>query len=162
MPWNDLHPTVRSLALLGRIKPEIFDVFPPHGGPGLADRVESVALNPQPLPPHDPLVPGALAMARRLGQLAVEADLRGEESAGWVSEIIDDWCRTPWPRRFPWPGPGPRPEEGPFPEPWVLNQGRVAGATVFATLAASLGEGALRDALATGAERLVHAATQEG
>jgi len=29
MPWNDVSQTVKVLALLGRTKKEIFDVFPP-------------------------------------------------------------------------------------------------------------------------------------
>ena len=160
MAWNELSQTVKLLALLGRTRPEVYDAFPPHG-PGVLNRFDAVALNPQPIPPGHELVTGALAMARRLAQLAVEAEARGEESAGWVSEIIDDWCGTKWPRKWPWPGPGPRPDEGPFPEPWRVSEARVAGAVVFASLAASLGEGGLRDAFAKGADQLANVAAQE-
>jgi hypothetical protein len=160
MPWNDLSQTVKVLALMGRAKPEVFDVFPPHD-PGVLDRVESVALNPQPLPPRDPLVTGAVIMSRRLAQLAVEADVQGEEPAEWLAQIIDEWCRTPWPRKWPWPGPGPGPGDGPSPEPWAVNEARTAGAVVLASMAARLGEGDLREALARGAERLADTAAQE-
>ena len=159
MPWNDFSPTVKVLALAGRAKPEIFDVFPPHGL-GVLDRVESVALNPQPLPPRDPLVTNAVFMSRRLAELAVESDVRGEQPAEWLTQIIDEWCGTPWPRKWPWPGPGPGPGEGPFPEPWAINEARAMGAVVFASLASRLGDGDLQQALARGAERLAEAAAQ--
>ncbi len=160
MAWNELSQTVKLLALLGRTRPEVYDAFPPHD-PGVLNRFDAVALNPQPIPPGRELVAGAVVMARRIAQIAVQAEVRGEESPAWVSEIIDDWCGTMWPRKWPWPGPGPRPDEGPFPEPWRLNEAQVAGAVVFASLAASLGEGRLRDALGKGAEQLVDAATQQ-
>ena len=115
MPWNDLSQTVKLLALLGRTRPEVFDAFPPHD-PGVLHRFDAVALNPQPIPPGR-AVTGAIVMARRLAQQAVEAEARGEESSRWVSDIIDDWCGTMWPHKWPWPGPGPRPGDGPSPIP---------------------------------------------
>lgn len=160
MPWNDFSQTVKVLALLGRTRPEIFDAFPPHGV-GVLDRVGAVALNPQPLPPRDPLVSGAVIMARRLAELAVESDVRGEAPAEWLTEVIEEWCATPWPRKWPWPGPGPGPEEGSRPEASSVNEARVAGAAVLASMAARLGDGDLREALAHGAERLADAAAQE-
>jgi len=160
VPWNDFSQTVKVLALLGRSRPEIFDAFPPQGI-GALDRVEAVALNPQPLPPRDPLVTGAVLMARRLSQLAVEDDVRGQPPAEWLSEVVDEWCGTPWPRKWPWPGPGPGPQEGGVPEPGSVNEARVAGAAVLASIAARLGDGDLREALAHGAERLAEAAAQE-
>ncbi|QBR92938.1 hypothetical protein [Nocardioides euryhalodurans] len=159
MPWNELSQTVRLLALLGRVRPEVFDAFPPHG-PVLRDRFEAVGLNPQPLPPRDPLVVGAVTMAGRVATLAVEADVRGEEPARWVRDFVADWCETPWPRRWPWPGPGPGPD-GPQPDPWSVNAARVAGASVLASVAAGLGAGELRDALAHGAEQLADVAGRE-
>ncbi len=160
MAWSDVSQTVKVLALLGKVNPEIFDVFPPHSL-GVADRVEAVTLNPQPLPPRDPLVTGAIFMSRRLTQIAVEADVRGEDSAGWLAQIIDEWCGTPWPGKWPRPGPAPIPEGGPQPEPWAVNEARIAGAVVFASMASRLGDGDLQTALASGAERLAEVAAQE-
>jgi hypothetical protein len=74
MSWNDVSQTVKVLALLGRTKKEIFNVFPPCG-PLVRDRGDLVTLNPQPLPPVDPpLVVGAIVMSRRIAELVVEAD----------------------------------------------------------------------------------------
>lgn len=160
MPWNDFSQTVKLLALMGRAKPEVFDVFPPQGA-GLLDRVAAAALNPQPLPPRDPLVSGAIQMSQRLAQLAVEADVRGESPATWLTELVDEWCGTPWPRKWPWPGPGPGPGDGPHPEPWAVNEARAAGAVVLASMASRLGDGELRDTMARAAEQLADVAAQE-
>ena len=160
MPWNEFSPVVKALALVARTNKAVFDVFPPQFR-GALDRVESVALNPQPLPPRDPLVTGAVSMSHRLVELAVEANVRGEEPAPWLAQVIEEWCGTPWPRRWPWPGPGPHPEDGPVPDPWAVNEARVAGAAVFASMASRLGDGDLREALARSAERLVDAAAQQ-
>lgn len=163
MPWTDFSQTARLLALLGRTRPEVHDVDPPHGPwrSGL-DRLDAVALNPQPLPPRDPVVVAAAAMAARIGALAVEADVRGEQPARWVSEVLEDWCGTPWPRKWPWPGPGPHPLDGPQPDPWVVGAARAQGALVLASLAAGLGDGELREVLAKGAEQLADAAVHAG
>jgi hypothetical protein len=160
MPWDEFSQTVKLLALISRAKPEVFDVFPPYDREVL-DRLDAVALNPQPLPPRDPLVIGAILMSRRLVQLAVEADVRGDEPAEWLGRIIEEWCGTPWPSKWPWPGPGPGPEDGPFPDPWAVSQARTMGAVVLASTAARLGAGDLRDVLATSAERLAEAAAHE-
>lgn len=156
MPRLELGRTASILAIMGRINPAIFDVFPPQG-PLHQRRFDAVALNPQPLPPRDPWVAAAVHLANRLATLAVESEARGE-SAGWVAEIIDDWCGTPWPHRWPWPWPGPGPYDGPLPDPWTLASARVAGAVVFASVGARLGEGALRDTFLKGSERLAEAA----
>lgn len=161
MPWTDFSQTTRLLALLGRARPEIHDVFPPHSHAGL-DRFDAVALNPQPLPPRDPVLHSATVLAARLGALAVEADVRGEQPTRWVAEIIDDWCGTPWPRKWPWPGPGPHPADGPQPDPWVISAARAHGAVVLAGLAAGLADGELREVLAKGAEQLADVAVHGG
>lgn len=152
------------LSLIARIHPAAVDAIHPHG-PLMRDRYSLVALNPQPLPPEPPpdrfLIEAAL-MARELTRLAIEADLRGEESTRVLSEVIDDWCGTPWPRKWPWPWPGPRPQEGPHPDPWRINTARIIGALVLADHASRLGEGDLSNALAQGAERLTEAALTEG
>jgi hypothetical protein len=148
--------SVSFLAVIARIHPEVWDVIGRQGPIGWG-RVDSVALNPQPLPPKDPgnrLALGAAVMARRLVGMAFEADVRGEPAAEWVNEIIDEWCGTPWPRKWPYPWPGPRPDDGAAPEPWQVQEARAIGAVVFASYASRLGDGALRDVLARGAEKL--------
>lgn len=160
MPWSDVSQMVKVLAIVGRLRPEVYDVFPPQfaaeGRWG-----EAVALNPQPLPPRDSLVRGAISMSRRVAQLAIEADVRGEDSSSWVSQLVDEWCGTPWPRKWPRPGSGPIPDGGPQPEPWTINEARIAGAVVFALTASRLGEGDLQRALTEGSERLAEAAARE-
>ncbi len=146
------------LSIIGSINPAAWDAIIPHG-PGVASRLEQVALNPQPLPPHDGLLVGAANMAHAVARLAVEASLRGE-STDFVREVIDDWCGTPWPRKWPWPWPGPRPDEGPFPDPWVLDTARVVGAVVFTSVASRLAEGELQSTLLEGAERLADVAVR--
>ena len=96
-------------------------------------------------------------MAHAVASLAVEADVRGEQSR-FVSELIDDWCGTPWPKKWPWPWPGPH--GAPDPEPWI-ETGRAIGAIVFASVGARLGEGELSTALLEGAERLAEARVAE-
>lgn len=166
MPGTDVSQTVKLLALMGSIHPESRDVLPPHH---CVDRgyLDWASLNPQPLPPHPPdrLVLGAIRMSNRLVALAVEDAARNGGPPDWVSEVIDDWCATPWPRKWPWPGPGPAPSrdqtEGPRPEPWALATAKASGALVFASLAVRLGAGELRDVLINGAERLAEAAVNE-
>jgi hypothetical protein len=149
---------VALLALLGWIPPEAWDAVVGQG-PLLRYRGDRVALNPQPLPPRDPFLSGAALMAHEVVGLAVESDLRGQFSADLVHQLVDDWCGTPWPRKWPWPWPGPRPDEGPSPDPWRIDAGRAIGALVFASAGSRLAEGDVRTALLEGAERLAEAAT---
>lgn len=146
----------------------LLSVFPPHG-PVISMSFDEVALKPQPLPPlGDPIVAGAAAMSRRVAQLAIESHVRGERP-DWVAEVIDDWCGTPWPRKWPWPGPasGPHPDPwhevfGPHPEPWQVALGRGVGAVAFASVAARLGDEELQAVFFRGAEQLAEAAVSEG
>jgi hypothetical protein len=159
MSWNEISPTVRMLSLLGRINPEIFDVFPPHGHrASLLSRVESVALNPQPLPPRWMLA--ASDLSAYVADAVIAAELRGDDRPGWVAEVVDDWCGTGWPRRLPIPLPGPR-GEGPQPEPWDVAAAQMAGAVAFASLAARLGPGGAQEMFARFAENLAEAASRE-
>lgn len=153
------------LSLIARIHPAVWDLIDLQG-PLVRERYSrerysAVALNPQPLPPR--LQPNGILieaglMATEFTRLAVEADVRGEASSRFISELVEDWCATPWPRKWPWPWPGPRQEEGPRPEPWQMDAARVVGAVVLASYASRLGEGELSVALAEGAERLAQAA----
>lgn len=149
------------LSLIARIHPAVWDLIDLQG-PLVRERLSAVALNPQPLPPApqpDKFLLEAGIMATRFTRLAVEADVRGEASSPFLRELVDDWCTTPWPRKWPWPWPGPREEEGTHPEqPWQINAARLVGAVVLASYASRLGEGELSGTLAEGAERLAETA----
>ena len=150
------------LASLGRIPPQAWDaIVPMWDGAytrGAYSRQETVALNPQPLPPAEAFIVAAARMAHDVARLAIEAQVSGDSSIKFVSELIDDWCPTPWPHKWPRPWPGPRFGDGPHPEPWVVDLARISGAVVFASYGTRLGKGALGDAFLAGAERLVEAA----
>jgi len=101
----------RLLAIIGRRIPAIYDVIPR----GPQDRLAAVALNPQPLPPHEL---GA-AIAAEFAHNAWLADRFGLDM-GLAFKDLDDWCPTgrqklklpPW-----WP---PIPEPEPHPE-WLID-----------------------------------------
>ena len=96
---------------------------------------------------------GTAEMAREVVRLAVASEAQGGSSSAFVSEIIEDWCGTPWPRKWPWPGARPDTEaEGPSPEPWGVQTARVIGAVIFASAASRLSSGDLRTAFADGAD----------
>ncbi len=149
----------RLLSIIGRIHPQAWDAIIPHG-PRLRvlAGVERVALNPQPLPPREAFLLSAAELAHDLVRAAVATEMRGEPSSALVTEIIDDWCGTLWPRKWPWPWPGPRPgegpESGPLPDPWDVKTAQIIGAVVFASMASRLSEGDLSTALSDGADRL--------
>lgn len=101
----------RLLAIIGRRVPAIYDVIP-RGPQG---RLAQVALNPQPLPPHEL---GA-AIAAEFVHALWSADRFGQDS-GRVFDDLDDWCPTK-PKRFklpPWWPPIPDPE--PHPD-WFID-----------------------------------------
>ena len=144
---------VRLLAVLGRINPAVWDAIIPHGPVG----PQRVALNPQPLPPHETFLFASAAVAHDIGFAAVSAEAAGSDAAARiVSEAVDDWCGTR-PRPFPWPHPWPYPWP-PEPEPrpdWDIAASRVVGALSLASVASRLQDGPARDALAKGAEQLL-------
>jgi hypothetical protein len=162
---------VTFLAVLGRINPAIFDYIFPHGpvGPGgvikqhgaaaysARSRLDMVALNPQPLPPHE-LQIAAVEVANQIGTAAILAQSMNADVDKLVGEWIEDWCgtgrRPPWPR--PWPYPWPDPDPDPNPD-WDISASQVVGALALAGVAARLEEGPARDALGAGAERLMDA-----
>jgi hypothetical protein len=90
----------RLLAILGRRTPAIYDIIP--RGP-----LSKVALNPQPLPPHEV---GA-AVAAEFVQTAWLSDRSGQDPTAALN-VLDDWCPTPpkRPKRPPWWPPIPDPE----------------------------------------------------
>lgn len=103
----------RLLAIIGRRFPAIYDVIIPRFGPQpetWISRFSHVALNPQPLPPHEL---GA-AIAAEFIRAVWMADRFGLDLAH-VHADLDDWCPTR-PNRLklpPWWPPIPEPEPGP-------------------------------------------------
>jgi hypothetical protein len=148
------------LSIIARIHPAIWDAIIPHGhraGAVGASRVDRVALNPQPLPPRETFLLGAAEMAHDIVKTALEIEAHGESSFGFVSDVIDDWCGTPWPRKWPVPWPGP----GPQPDPWDamdVQAARVIGAIIFSSVAMRLPDEKFSAVFADGAERLTEAA----
>jgi hypothetical protein len=151
------------LARMGRINPAVFDVIP--RGPQASLRAQSpgeaVALNPQPLPPRIELQFAAARVAHEIALAAVAAAAAGNEEGAEriVMEAVDDWCGTPSGHRpIPWPGPWPFPSVDPDPHPWLVDTVRLVGALTLASVGAQMAEGAAREALGRGAERLLEAA----
>jgi hypothetical protein len=106
----------RLLAIIGRRLPSIYDVIP-RGPQGRfsPNRLSEVALNPQPLPPHEL---GA-AIAAEFVHTAWLADRFGLDQ-GIAFSDLDDWCPTR-PKKLklpPWWPPIPEPE--PHPE-WFID-----------------------------------------
>lgn len=139
------------LTLITHLSPEALDAVIPQLH-RFRDRGERVFLNPQPLPPHQleqRFVLGAAKAAHDIARLAIESEVSGRDQAsGWLSEVIDDWCGTGWPRRWPTPTPGPAPD------PRVLGEGLVVGALVFASLGQRMPDTELGAVFAAGAERM--------
>ncbi len=100
------------LTIIGRRFPAIYDVIPR----GPLSRFSEVALNPQPLPPHEL---GA-AIAAEFIRTTWLADRFGLDS-GLAFNDLDDWCPTV-PKRLkrpPWWPPIPEPEP-PHPD-WLID-----------------------------------------
>lgn len=139
------------LAVIGRLHPEIYDV-PPKYGP-LRNRGDLVALNPQPLPPKA-FADAAVELAGTIVRMAAGEEARAVAGAGFVESIIDEWCGTPWPRRWPFPVPVGGGEPGPY----EILAGRVAAALALASAGSRIQDEGLAAALLAGADRLAEAA----
>jgi hypothetical protein len=153
------------LARMGRINPAIFDVIPrgPQGAFRALSAGEAVELNPQPIPPGIEFQFAAARVANQIALAAVAAAAAGNDEGAEriVMEAVDDWCGTPGGHRpVPWPGPWPYPSDlhDPDPHPWLVDTVRLVGALTLASVGAQLAEGAAREALGHGAERLLEAA----
>lgn len=152
------------LARMGRIDPAVFDVIPrgPQRGFRALSPGEAAGLNPQPLPPRIEVQFAAAQVAHEIAQAAVAAAAAGNDEAAEriVMEAVDDWCGTPGGHRpIPWPGPWPFPVDlEPDPHPWLVDTVRLVGALTLASVGAQVAEGAAREALGHGAERLLEVA----
>jgi len=103
----------RLLVILGRRLPAIYDIIPR----GPLSRFSEVALNPQPLSPHEL---GA-AIAADFVQTAWLADRFGLDLELAFNDL-DDWCptRPKWPKLPPWWGWVPVPDPDPHPN-WFID-----------------------------------------
>lgn len=147
---------LKQLALLGKVPLEAWDFIIPHGHRLAA----ASAVQPS---PADTYVVAAARLAHDVSTATVEADYTGQDASSHLLRLVDEWCGTPWPRRwplpFPWPGPWP-----PEPDPWwedAVATGRLVGAVVFATMAERLRESDLGAAFGQAAEQLLSAASPE-
>ncbi|MBS0496024.1 MAG: hypothetical protein JSR51_00015 [Proteobacteria bacterium] len=107
----------RLLSIIGRRFPAIYDVIPRGPQAVFVNRLSEVALNPQPLPPHEL---GA-AIASEFIQAAWLANRIGSDQ-GTIFADLDDWCptRPKIPKFPPWWPPIPEPEPDPHPE-WMID-----------------------------------------
>ncbi|MFZ0063929.1 MAG: hypothetical protein WAL47_17990 [Pyrinomonadaceae bacterium] len=112
-PWRTRFESAgHRLRNLGQTRPEVYDI--------IGDRLNRVALNPQPLPPRWAFGVEFLRLAAdRLVAIQETADVinNGSEQGiivvgGRVSELVDFVCGNNFPKRFP-----PIPPPGPDPDP---------------------------------------------
>ena len=146
------------LASLHRLPPEAWDAIIPHSLRSQfvrSNRLDLVGLNPQPLPPIAGSVLTAVAVAQEVVKAGSIAESIGGGGARLISDEIDDWCGTGWPRHWPFPPPDPRP--GPE---WKTADLQFAAALVIADSAGRMADGEPRDALAAGAEKLMNVALE--
>ncbi|MCW2702602.1 MAG: hypothetical protein JWQ37_597 [Blastococcus sp.] len=157
------------LRLLASLDPRLWELVHPNV-PVLDDAVragyrrgDDVALNPQPLPPHELLRLETLAAARAVAAAVIAAQFAGRDAREVLQEVGDDWCPTrpgviPWPRHWPHPWP---PGE---PYPIVEDVDRMAqgvqaqAAVVFGSYAAGIADERLSAAFGELADRLEEAA----
>lgn len=101
----------RLLAIIGKRLPAIYDIIP-HGP---QRRFAEVALNPQPLPPHEL---GA-SIASEIIHTAWLTDRFGQD-LGLAFDDLDDWCPTvpKRPKLPPWWPPIPEPDP---PPDWFID-----------------------------------------
>jgi hypothetical protein len=152
-PWRlRFESADERLRNLARIMPEIWDVI---GGGG---RLESVALNPQPLPPRWAFGVEFIRLAADrmvLIQEAADAIRAGDDRGiivvgGRVSELVDFVCGNHFPRRIP-----PRP--GPDPDPRLTGQELVLMGGALVGYSKTVANGALAEEFTAAGERLIDA-----
>ncbi|HYN66636.1 MAG TPA: hypothetical protein VES93_07080 [Ornithinibacter sp.] len=96
----------RVLAKFVSIPPEAWDAIIPHGpvtARVVPRRVDAVALNPQPLPPHESVVGAQLLENVLVSAIIIVGGKGAGEGAGVLRAEIDDWCGTGWPGKWPRP-----------------------------------------------------------
>ena len=84
------------LKLIGRIEPGVWQHI---ADTDLIDHGVT-ALQPQPLPPVELAQTRAVEMAQAFARKAIDSEIDGRSGTSIISELVDDWCLTPWPRRW--------------------------------------------------------------
>lgn len=153
-PWTSrIGSNLAAFRVIAKKFPAIWDVI----GDG---RIDSVALNPQPLPPRE-------AFALEFARAAVDRLLLIQETAdaiasngdrqgiivvgGRISELVDEICGTNFPKKFPIP---PRP--GPDPDPRLTGTELVLIGSHFLATSGIVANEQLRNEFTTAGERLVN------
>lgn len=153
-PWTSrFESNLAAFRAIARKFPAIWDTI----GDG---RFDSVALNPQPLPPREAF---ALEFARaavdRLQLIQEVADAvasYGDREGiivvgGRISELVDEICGTNFPKKFPIP---PRP--GPDPDPRLSGTELVLMGSQFLATSGIVANEQLRNEFTAAGERLVN------
>jgi hypothetical protein len=152
---------IKLMQMLRRVPPQAWDAIVPHG-PSIRIHPfgSEVSLNTQPIPPHEDDHLVAISLARHLATLASTADALGNNGGSILLREIDDWCGTGWPHR--WFRPPHPPHVGdptPWPRPnWTPSDLQFVGGLALAELANRMSDGELRDAIETGANKLLETA----
>src|SRR5215213_7067869 len=94
--------SISLLRIIARHRPELWELIHPHvpliattARFAVADGLNAVALNPQPLPPGEELVAITRSTARAIADVAIAASTTGQDARQLLTEIVDDWCPTP-------------------------------------------------------------------
>jgi len=143
----------KILAKLGAIPPEAWDWIVPQGPVSahvVNRRLDAVALNPQPLPPHESAVGARLLENVLVSAIIVVGGRDAGEGAAMLRAEVDDWCGTGWPHKWPRPR---------TPKGWDDTQVFAGAALAAASLAAQYDHAPeLQEALGAAAEQLAEAA----
>jgi hypothetical protein len=116
----------------------------------LRSKLDAVALNPQPLPPHESVVGAQLLENVLVSAIIIVGGRGADEGAAVLRAEIDDWCGTGWPRRWPRPTP---------PKGWDEGMVFTGAALAAATLAEQYDHAPeLQEVLGAAAEQLAEAA----
>jgi len=144
---------VDLLVTLNKLPPQAWDAVIPHSHRQwvIENRLESVGLNPQPLPPVEIATSAAISVAQDLVRAGSIAESIGHGGSSLIAQEIEDWCGTGWPRHWPFPVP-PTPDPDPR---WNVADAQFVASLVLAEAAGRMAEGDLRDALTKGAEQLM-------
>lgn len=97
----------KILAQFVKIPPQAWDYIIPKGpihGSFTPRLGEHVALNPQPLPPHEAVVGARLLENVLTSAIIIQGGRGGSGDAGrMLMTEIEDWCGTGWPGKWPKP-----------------------------------------------------------
>jgi hypothetical protein len=153
-PWTTrFGSNLAAFRLIAKKFPAIWDVI--GGG-----RFDSVALNPQPLPPREAftlefaraVVDRLLLIQETADAIASNGDRQGTIVVGGrISQLVDEICGNNFPKKFPIP---PRP--GPDPDPRLTGTELVLIGSHFLATSGIVANDQLRNEFTRAGERLVN------